>query len=57
MRVIFEVYKIDVISTTSLNRFIVGGAAILHAINMNHHMDIIGIMDIMPFIKYILRVL
>lgn len=33
-----------------------GGVAILEAANMNHHKDIIGAIDIIPFVKNILRV-
>jgi hypothetical protein len=47
---------VEVISIISLRRLIVGGAAILIAENMNHHIDIDGIILIIPFIKNILRV-
>jgi len=45
-----------VINIISLNKLIEGGAAILIDANINHHMDIVGIIIIMPFIKNILRV-
>jgi hypothetical protein len=45
-----------VINIISLNKLIEGGAAILIAVNKNHHMVITGINIIMPFIKNILRV-
>lgn len=47
----------DVISIISLSKLIDGGAAILHAVNMNHHIDIIGVMVIRPLVRNILRVL
>jgi hypothetical protein len=46
----------EVISIISLNRLIDGGAAIFAAVNMNHHIDIIGAVHISPLDKYILRV-
>jgi len=33
-----------------------GGAAILAAVNRNHHIVIIGVIDINPLVKNILRV-
>lgn len=47
---------VAVIRIISLIRFSDGGAAILMAVNMNHHIVIIGIEDSIPFIKNILRV-
>lgn len=48
---------IDVISMISLIRFSDGGAAMFADANKNHHSDMIGVQDISPFIKNILRVL
>lgn len=53
---IIEKDIVEVISIISLRRLIVGGAAMLIAENMNHHIDIDGIILIIPFIKNILRV-
>lgn len=47
---------VEVISIISLNRLIDGGAAMLIAVNINHHIVIVGSVDIIPFIKNILRV-
>jgi hypothetical protein len=41
----------------SASRFRVGGAPRLAAARRNHHIVIMGARDIMPFVKYILRVL
>lgn len=46
----------EVISIISLSRFRDGGAAMFEAANINHHMDIIGVDDINPFIRNMLRV-
>jgi len=46
----------DVMSIISLNRLRDGGAAILAAAKRNHHIDIVGIIFISPFIRNILRV-
>lgn len=46
----------EVISAISLRRLIDGGAAILAAVNKNHHIDIIGLIVINPLVKNILRV-
>jgi hypothetical protein len=45
-----------VIRTISLIRLIVGGDAMLVAVNRNQNMAIIGEIDIIPFDRYILRV-
>lgn len=45
-----------VINIISLRRLIDGGAAMLIAQRMNHHIDIIGDIKYIPFIKYSLRV-
>lgn len=47
---------IEVINMISLNKLIVGGAAIFLAVNINHHMVRIGINAISPFVIYNLRV-
>jgi len=44
-------------SIISPARFIVGGAAIFATVNINHHIDIMGEIDIKPLVKNILRVL
>jgi hypothetical protein len=43
-------------SIISLSKLIDGGAAIFHAENKNHHMEIVGPKATSPFVKYILRV-
>ena len=48
--------SVAVINIISLNRLIDGGAAMLAAVNKNHHMVIIGLMVINPLVKNILRV-
>jgi len=40
----------------SLNKLIDGGAAIFAAVNINHHIDMVGLIHIKPFDKNILRV-
>jgi hypothetical protein len=40
----------------SLRRLMEGGAAIFTAVNINHHIVIVGKNLIMPFIRNILRV-
>lgn len=45
-----------VINVISLNRLIEGGAAIFAAVNINHHIVIIGLMVIRPLVRNILRV-
>jgi hypothetical protein len=47
---------VAVINMISLKRLIDGGAAMLIAVNRNHHIVITGINIIIPFIKNILRV-
>jgi len=47
---------IEVINIISLRRLIDGGAAMFAAVNKNHHIDIMGAIDISPFVKNILRV-
>lgn len=41
---------IEVISIISLRRLIVGGAAMFVAVNINHHIVIIGIRAISPLV-------
>lgn len=48
--------KVVVISVISLSRLIDGGAAILAAVNINHHIVIIGLIVINPLVRNILRV-
>jgi hypothetical protein len=45
-----------VIKTISLNKLIDGGAAMLHAEKINHHIDIVGRYINTPFDKNTLRV-
>lgn len=45
-----------VISTISLIRLIVGGEAIFVAVNINQNRVIIGEIDIIPLVRYSLRV-
>jgi hypothetical protein len=52
-----DVDIIDEISIISLNKLIEGGAAILAAVNKNHHIVIIGFTHINPLVKNSLRVL
>lgn len=40
----------------SLSKLIDGGAAIFHAENTNHHIDMIGKAPIIPLVRYMLRV-
>jgi hypothetical protein len=47
---------VAIINIISLRRLIDGGAAIFTAVYRNHHIVILGSTDIIPFIKYILRV-
>lgn len=46
----------DEINRISLIKLIDGGAAMLEAVNKNHHIVIIGATDINPFVRNILRV-
>jgi len=48
--------KVVVIKVISLRRLIDGGAAILAAVNKNHHIVIVGLIVISPFVRNILRV-
>lgn len=48
--------SVAVISIISLSRLIDGGAAILAAVNRNHHIVIVGLIVINPLVKNILRV-
>lgn len=50
----FEI--IEEISMISLSKLIEGGAAIFAAANRNHHIVMIGLIIISPFVKNILRV-
>ena len=54
-RVVFEIT--EVINIISLSKLIDGGAAILHAENKNHHIDMMGVILISPLVRNILRVL
>jgi hypothetical protein len=45
-----------VIKVISLSKLIDGGAAIFAAVNINHHIVIIGLIVINPLVKNILRV-
>jgi len=51
-----DLLKVAVMSVISLNRLIDGGAAMLAAVNINHHIVIIGLIVINPLVKNILRV-
>jgi hypothetical protein len=51
-----DLLKIAVSSMISLSKLIDGGAAIFQAEKMNHHIVKIGREDIIPFVKYMLRV-
>ena len=51
-----DVLKIDVSNMISLIKLIDGGAAIFHAANKNHHIEIVGQIANNPFVRYILRV-
>lgn len=53
---LIDVDIIAVINIISLNRLIDGGAAIFLAVNINHHIVRVGIINIIPFVKYRLRV-
>lgn len=54
--VIIETDITEVINMISLIRLIDGGAAILEAVNINHHSEMIGVTVINPFVRNILRV-
>lgn len=53
---IVDLEIIAVISIISLSKLIDGGAAILAAVNINHHIVMIGATVINPLVKNILRV-
>lgn len=53
---IIDLVRVVVIKMISLKRLIDGGAAMLAAVNKNHHMDIIGLIVISPLVKNMLRV-
>jgi len=53
---VIEILEIDLISIISLNKFREGGAAILADRSKNHHIDRVGQIDNIPFVKYTLRV-
>lgn len=53
---IIDFVSVVVINVISLRRLIDGGAAILAAVNRNHHIVIIGLIVIRPLVKNILRV-
>jgi hypothetical protein len=57
IKYIVDIDITDVISIISLSKLMVGGAAIFLAVNRNHHIVIVGIITINPFVKYSLRVL
>lgn len=48
---------VAVIKMISLSKLIDGGAAILVAVNKNHHILIMGLIVIKPLVRNILRVL
>lgn len=48
--------SVVVIRVISLRRLIDGGAAIFAAVNKNHHIVMIGLIVIRPFVRNILRV-
>lgn len=51
-----DCFIMAIINIISLIKLILGGAAMFAHENMNHHIDIFGIMDIIPLVKRILRV-
>jgi len=53
---IIDFVSVVVIKVISLRRLIDGGAAMLAAVNKNHHIVMIGLMVISPLVKNILRV-
>lgn len=53
---VLDAAKIDVSNMISLSRLIEGGAAMFHAENKNHHIDRLGTIIKIPFVKNILRV-
>jgi hypothetical protein len=53
---IIDFVSVVVIKVISLSKLIDGGAAILAAVNRNHHIVIIGLIVISPLVRNILRV-
>jgi hypothetical protein len=51
-----DLANVAVIKVISLSKLIDGGAAILAAVNINHHIVIIGLITISPLVRNILRV-
>jgi len=51
-----DLANVAVISVISLNKLIEGGAAILAAVNINHHIVMMGLITINPFVRNMLRV-
>jgi hypothetical protein len=51
-----DLARVAVINVISLSKLIEGGAAILAAVNRNHHIVIIGLIVIKPLVRNILRV-
>ena len=56
VNMIVEFDRIDVINIISLNRLILGGAAMLIARKINHHSDRVGEIMRIPFVIKVLRV-
>jgi len=56
MITIIDCFMIAIISIISLIRLILGGAAMFAHVNINHHIDMFGIIDIIPLVRIILRV-
>lgn len=48
--------RVAVISIISLSKLIEGGAAIFAAVNINHHIVMVGLIVINPLVKNMLRV-
>lgn len=48
--------KVAVIRIISLSKLMAGGAAMFAPANKNHHKDMIGVTDIRPLVRKILRV-
>lgn len=51
-----DLVRVAVIRVISLSKLIDGGAAIFAAVNINHHIVMIGLIVINPLVKNILRV-
>lgn len=56
MITIIDCFIIAIINIISLIKLILGGAAIFAHENINHHIDIFGMIDIIPLVNKILRV-